>query len=102
LRVTQGGLPEGEGVLGDSISLRLYYTYGIPNSFGFNFDPLTGNIWDAQNGADDKDEINLVKPGFNSGWNQVMGLPPKRFDPERDLVSFNGKGKPSVQRLYNS
>ena len=19
------------------------------------------------------DEINLVKPGFNSGWNQVMG-----------------------------
>ena len=102
MRVTQGGLPEGEGVLGDSIFLRLYYTYGIPNSFGFNFDPLTGNIWDAQNGADDKDEINLVKPGFNSGWDQVMSLPSKRFDPERDLVSFNGKGKPSTQQIYNS
>jgi Glucose / Sorbosone dehydrogenase len=63
--------------------------------------PVTGNIWDAENGADDKDEINLVKPGFNSGWDQVMGLPPRRFDPERGS-SFNGKGKPSVQRLYIS
>jgi aldose sugar dehydrogenase len=93
LRITQSGLPVGEGVLGDSIPLRLYYAYGIRNSFGFDFDPVTGNIWDAENGADDKDEINLVKPGFNSGWAQVMGFPPKRFDPEKDLVSFNGKGK---------
>jgi aldose sugar dehydrogenase len=93
LRVTQGGLPVGEGVLGDSIPLRLYYAYGIRNSFGFDFDPVTGNIWDAENGADDKDEINLVKPGFNSGWGLVMGFPPKRFDPENDLVNFNGKGK---------
>ena len=22
-----------------------------------------------------------------------MGFPPKRFDPEKDLLSFNGKGK---------
>jgi glucose/arabinose dehydrogenase len=73
LSVTQGGLPVGEDVLGDSIPLRLYYAYGIRNSFGFNFDPVTGNIWDAENGADDKDEINIVKPGFNSGWDQVMG-----------------------------
>jgi len=64
LRVPQGGLPVGEGVLGDSIPLRLYYAYGIRNIFGYNFDPVTGNSWDAENGADDKDEINLVKPGF--------------------------------------
>ena len=40
----------------------------------------------------DKDEINFVKPGFNSGWSQVMGFPPKRFNPENDLVNFDGKG----------
>ena len=45
----------------------LCYAYRIRNIFGFNFDPVTGNIWDAENDADDKDEINLVKPGFNSG-----------------------------------
>ena len=93
LRVTQDGLPVGEGFLGDSIPLKLYYAYGIRNSFGFDFDPVTGNIWDAENRADDKDEINLVKPGFNSGWAHVMGFPPKRFDPGNDLVGFNGKGK---------
>jgi glucose/arabinose dehydrogenase len=30
-------------------------------------------------------------PGFNSGWSQVMGLAPKRFSPDNDLVNFDGK-----------
>ena len=50
------------------------------------------SFWDTENGADDKDEINLVKPGFNSGWGQIMGFPPKRFNPENNLVNFDGKG----------
>ena len=49
---SSGGLPVGEGVLGD-FPLRLYYAYGIRNNFGFNFEPVTGNIWDSENGADD-------------------------------------------------
>ena len=28
---------------------------------------------DTENGPEDYDEINVVKPGFNSGWEQVMG-----------------------------
>ncbi|MGA6992191.1 MAG: hypothetical protein WBX81_17390, partial [Nitrososphaeraceae archaeon] len=28
----------------------------------------------AENGPGHSDEINLVEPGFNSGWNQVMGI----------------------------
>ena len=50
-------------------------------------------MWDTENGSDDNDEINLVMPGFNSGWSQVMGLAPKRFSPDNDLVNFDGKGK---------
>lgn len=50
-----------------------YYAYGIRNSFGLDFDPLTKVLWDAENGPADYDEINVVKPGFNSGWRQVMG-----------------------------
>jgi glucose/arabinose dehydrogenase len=34
---------------------------------------VTGKLWDAENGEDVFDEINLVEPGFNSGWKQVMG-----------------------------
>jgi aldose sugar dehydrogenase len=53
--------------------LSKYYAYGIRNSFGIEFDPVSGQLWDAENGEDVFDEINLVQPGFNSGWKQVMG-----------------------------
>src|SRR5918996_893907 len=53
--------------------LSKYYALGIRNSFGIEFDPVTGQLWDAENGEDVFDEINLVQPGFNSGWKQVMG-----------------------------
>ena len=50
-----------------------YYAYGIRNSFGMDFDPVTGNLWDTENGPSYGDEINLVEPGFNSGWQVVQG-----------------------------
>ena len=56
-----------------------------------DFDPITGSLWDTENGANDKYGINLVR-GFNSGWSQVMGFPLNRFNPENDLVNFDGKG----------
>src|SRR5215218_3841982 len=95
LRITQDGKPLGSGILGDSYPLNLYYAYGIRNSFGFDFDPVNGNIWDTENGPGYGDEINLVEPGFNSGWLEITGMSSNTddFDPEVDLVSFDGKGK---------
>src|SRR5215216_3411399 len=95
LRITQDGKPVGSSILGDSYPLNLYYAYGIRNSFGFDFDPVTGNIWDTENGPGYGDEINLVEPGFNSGWLEITGMSSNTddFDPEVDLVSFDGKGK---------
>jgi glucose/arabinose dehydrogenase len=49
------------------------YAYGIRNSFGFAFDPVSGMLWDEQNGDDSFTEINLVERGANLGWVQVMG-----------------------------
>jgi aldose sugar dehydrogenase len=57
----------------DIDGLSRYYAYGIRNSFGIDFDPMTGNLWDTENGEESYDEINLVKPGFNSGWAKMMG-----------------------------
>ena len=75
LRITQDGeVAGGEGVLGNEYPLNLYYAYGIRNSFGIDFDPVTGDLWDTENGPNYGDEINLVKPGFNSGWNKVQGF----------------------------
>jgi len=92
LRITQDGQPN-DGILGDTIPLRLYYAYGIRNSFGMDFDPVTGNLWDSENGPGNGDEINLVLPGFNSGWQQVQGLASQETSfSESDLEDFNGKG----------
>jgi glucose/arabinose dehydrogenase len=96
LRVTPDGqVVNGKGILGDQDPLNKYYAYGIRNSFGIGFDPVTGNLWETENGPNHGDEINLVEPGFNGGWKQLMGMASdyKGFDPNNDLVDFGGKGK---------
>ena len=67
-----------------------YYAYGIRNSFGIDFDPVTGKLWDTENGPQYGDEINLVEPGFNSGWKQVMGPISESNVNEDELVNFPG------------
>jgi glucose/arabinose dehydrogenase len=49
------------------------YAYGIRNSFGLDFDPISGFLWDSENGPTSIDELNLIRPGFNSGWEDIMG-----------------------------
>ena len=44
LRMTQDGQPLGKGILGNTYPLNLYYAYGIRNSFGMDFDPVTGEL----------------------------------------------------------
>jgi glucose/arabinose dehydrogenase len=94
LTVTQDGdLVNGGGILGDEPPLDLYYAYGIRNSFGLTFDPVSGHLWDTENGGA-YDEINLVEPGFNSGWEKVNGKASLLEDFDQDeLVDFGGKGK---------
>jgi glucose/arabinose dehydrogenase len=72
-------------------SLSYYYAYGIRNSFGFDFDPITTKLWDTENGENHYDEINLVEPGFNSGWYKIMGPISRNNDSTiSDLVMING------------
>jgi aldose sugar dehydrogenase len=106
LRVTQDGQPVPNSPLGQGAALlNLYYAYGVRNSFGIDFDPVSGKLWDSENGPKYGDEINLIEPGFNSGWVQVMGIwTPEgaigketagsvNSNPSSDLVDFGGKGK---------
>lgn len=100
LRMNDQGLPFENGYLGNEYPLNLYYAYGIRNSFGIDFDPVLGNLWDSENGPDFADEINLVRPGFNSGWKDVQGIWEHKggkalsvsSSPDK-LAEFNGKGK---------
>ena len=67
-----------------------YFAYGVRNSFGLAFDPVTGVLWDTENGEDSYDEINIVDPGFNSGWKTVMGPISRAGVSEESLVQIPG------------
>jgi uncharacterized repeat protein (TIGR01451 family) len=54
-------------------NIKKVFAYGVRNSFGMDFDPLSGALWTQENGDDAFDEINRVTPGFNGGWIQTMG-----------------------------
>ena len=114
MRFTQDDNPVDNGVLGYEYPLNLYFAYDIRNSFGINFDPLTGYLWDTENGPDYGDEIIMVEPGFNSGALKVFGKYDSNFDPSfhsiaeviigeekgpDGLVTFNGHGRYSDPEL---
>lgn len=73
-----------------SSQVEKYYGYGIRNSFGLAIDPVTNNVWDTENGDKDYDEINVVYPGFNSGWKKLMGPASQSDIAEDDLVKLAG------------
>jgi glucose/arabinose dehydrogenase len=105
LTVDQDGKPIKHGILGNKFPLSLYFSYGIWNSFGLAFDPITGILWDTQIGLPFGDEINLVNPGFNSGYNKIDGIWLHGYSIDQtekqyvapvhptDLVDFGGNGK---------
>jgi len=81
-----GSAPGDNPFVGSDVpNIDKTFAYGIRNSFGLTVDPITGNIWDTENGPSFSDEINLVEPGFNSGWRSIMG-PASSADEIKALV----------------
>jgi glucose/arabinose dehydrogenase len=83
-----GSAPSDNPFFNQGGNLAKYFAYGIRNSFGLAFDSVTGKLWDTENGPANYDEINLVEPGFNSGWERVMGPSSRDAQGTTDLVIF--------------
>ncbi len=79
-------------IIGSGAFDKYYFAYGMRSSYGMDFDPLTGVLWDTENGAPFVDEINLVDAGFNSGWKIVQGMVPPDYN-LTDLVMFNSESQ---------
>ena len=73
-RITQDGKMVSSRVLDSTGKMDTYFAYGIRNSFGMDFDPITGKLWLSENGVYTNDEINLIESGFNGGWKDITGL----------------------------
>ena len=96
----------GKSIMGNTSPTNKYYAYGLRNSFGIGFDPVSGKLWDTENGPSFGDEINLVEPGFNSGWDTIQGYWTERVPTSvvlipnpKDIASFGGKLKYSPPEL---
>ena len=61
--ITYDGNPNPENPFLED-KLKNYFAYGIRNTYGMSIDPLTGNLWNSENGPSEFDEINLVFSGF--------------------------------------
>jgi aldose sugar dehydrogenase len=81
-------------------NLQRTYAYGIRNSFGMAFDPVSGGLWQQENGEDAFDEINRVEAGLNSGWIQVAG-PAARVGQYREIetTSLHHEDFPNLQQF---
>jgi glucose/arabinose dehydrogenase len=72
-------------------NVQKIFACGIRNSFGLAFDPKSGRLWDEQNGDDTFTELNLVEPGANLGWVQIMG-PVERIAQYKEIeTTFGGQ-----------
>ncbi len=54
-------------------NIQKVFAYGIRNTFGFDFDPVSGDLWLEENGDDSFTQLSRVTPGLNSGWVQIRG-----------------------------
>ena len=91
----------GAGMGGEvGANIQKIFAYGIRNSFGMAVDPLSGNIWDQENGEDAFDELNRVERGMNSGWIQIMG-PISRIAQYKQIetTSLHNETFPNLQQF---
>jgi glucose/arabinose dehydrogenase len=65
-------------------NIQKIFAYGLRNGFGMAFDPVSGDLWEQENGDDSFSELNRVEAGFNSGWVQLHG-PFARFAQYREI-----------------
>jgi glucose/arabinose dehydrogenase len=69
LRLTdEGGVPADNPFVGLDGYKPEIFTLGHRTTLGLAVRPGTGEIWQAENGPNGGDEVNVLKPGANYGW----------------------------------
>ncbi|HWB17885.1 MAG TPA: PQQ-dependent sugar dehydrogenase [Vicinamibacterales bacterium] len=67
-----GSIPKDNPFVGQPGVDESIWTYGHRNPQGFSWDPVTGELWEAEHGPTGGDEINIIKKGHDYGWPLVQ------------------------------
>ena len=66
-------IPSDNPFVGDPSTRDEIYAYGLRNMWRFSWDPVTGLLWGADVGQNSWEEIDIIYPGLNYGWNTMEG-----------------------------
>ena len=72
------------------------WAYGLRNPWRFNFDLATGDLWAADVGQNAWEEVDIIRPGLNYGWNIMEGA--HCFAGGRSLSSLLRRGEGECDR----
>ena len=83
--------PDNPFVDAENPAQRLIYDYGHRNVQGVAVRPGTGQAYSTEHGPSTDDEVNLLRPGANYGWDPAQGGTVSGYDesvPMTDLERF--------------
>lgn len=63
-----GAIPEDNPFVGEADAEDAIWAYGLRNVQGMAIHPETGELWVADHGENNGDEINIIERGANHGW----------------------------------
>ncbi|MES2626525.1 MAG: PQQ-dependent sugar dehydrogenase [Pseudomonadota bacterium] len=63
-----GSVPKDNPFIGVEGALPEIYAWGIRSAMDFVTHPVTGEVWEIENGPQGGDEVNIIRPGVNYGW----------------------------------
>ena len=63
-----GSVPPDNPFVNNKAYLPEIYSIGQRHPLGLYFHPVTGELWESEEGPQGGDEIDIVKPGKNYGW----------------------------------
>lgn len=66
-------IPGDNPFVGDPGARDEVWAYGLRNPWRFSFDRATGDLWVGDVGQNAREEVDIVHPGANYGWNVMEG-----------------------------